>query len=76
MPGSSPEVEERKTATYPEITGPIDAEALRFTKSWHRYPDIHEAVWYRGINLGEVDEFILLPEVITALLEREERQRR
>lgn len=68
------EFEERKTAPYPGMD-PIDAEALRFTKSWHRYPGIHEAIWYRGVNLGEVDEYLLLPEVITALLEREERSR-
>jgi hypothetical protein len=66
------EFEERKNAEHPDAD-PIDTEALRFVKSWHRYPPIHEAMWYRGINLGEVDEYILFQEIMTAILEREER---
>ncbi|MBN2307953.1 MAG: hypothetical protein JXR94_03220 [Candidatus Hydrogenedentes bacterium] len=69
------EFQERKEAAYPDAD-PEDAEALRFVKSWHRYPPLHEALWYRGVNLGEVDEYLLLPEIITALLERDERRQR
>lgn len=69
------EFEDRKNAPYPDAE-PVDAEALRFVKSWHRHPALHEALWYHGVNLGEVDEYMLLPEVITALVERDERRRR
>ena len=64
------EFEERKTAEYTD--DPIDLEALRFVKSWHRYPPLHEAVWYKGVNLGEVGEYALIPEIITVLLQREQ----
>ena len=67
------EFELRKNATYSARTEPIDVEAMRFTQSWHRYPGFHEAMWYRGVNLGEADEFILMTDVVPALLEREKR---
>ncbi|MBI5094099.1 MAG: hypothetical protein HZB26_16860 [Candidatus Hydrogenedentes bacterium] len=66
------EFEELKHKPYPPEVDPLDAEALRFTKSWHRYPGIHSAIWYHGVNLGEVDEYMLICEVITALVEREQ----
>ena len=67
------EFDKRLNAKYPGAD-PIDARALRFVKSWHRYPVFHDALWYRGINLGEMAEYLLLPEVITALVEEEERR--
>lgn len=68
------EFEDLKRAAFQD-TDEIDTEALRFVKSWHRHPALHEAIWYHGVNLGEVDEYMLLPEVIAALLEREEQRR-
>jgi len=67
------EFRERKEDPYPDAD-PEDREALRFAKSWHRYPPLHEAVWYRGINLGEADEYYLIPEIVPALLERSQRR--
>ena len=69
------EFEEAKNAPFDRTADETDREALRFVKSWHRHPVLYDAIWYRGINLGEVNEFMLLPEVITALVEREERER-
>ena len=51
---------------------PVDAAALHFVKSWHQYPELQEALFYHGVNLGEVNEYLLLPEIITVLIEREE----
>jgi hypothetical protein len=65
------EYEERRTGDH-RAADDIDREALRFVKSWHRHPDVHDALWYHGVNLGEVDEYMLLPEVIAALIAREE----
>lgn len=64
------EFEEWRSQEYPG-RDPLDAEVLRFVKSWHRHPALHEVLWYRGVNLGEVDEYTLIPEVLTALVERE-----
>ena len=67
------EFEERKNQEYPD-RDPLDEEVLRFVKSWHRHPALHDLLWYRGVNLGEVDEYTLIPEVLTALVEREAKQ--
>ena len=65
------EFDQRRKAPYPQ-KDPIDAEALRFVKSWHRCPELHDVLWYKGVNLGEMDEYNLLPLVITALLDARE----
>ena len=67
------EFEERRDAPYPQAD-PLDREAMRFVKSWHRYPPLHDALWYRGVNLGEANEYLLFQEVMSILLEREKRQ--
>lgn len=66
------EFQERKQTAYPD-TDPTEVEALRFTKGWHRYPGVHSAMWYKGINLGEMDDYVLLGKVLKILLEREGR---
>lgn len=60
----------RRTEPYPDRSA-IDAMALRFIKSWHRHPDLHDLMWYKGVNLGEMDEYDTLPEVIAAIIENE-----
>lgn len=67
----SREFEELKNAPYPHADD-IDRKALQFTKSWHRHPALHDALWYRGINLGELDEFVLMQEVVRILVEQED----
>ena len=67
------EFEDLKNKPYGPEVDPLDAEAMRFVKSWHRYPGIHQAIWYHGVNLGETDEYMLIGEVISALVEREKR---
>jgi hypothetical protein len=50
-----------------------DAEeraALRLVKSWHRHPALHDALWRGGVNLGELDEYVLVSPVLEALLHR------
>ena len=64
------EFDERKNASYPDAD-PIDGDTLRFVKSWHRHPALHEALWYHGVNLGEMGEYMLIPEVISTLVEHE-----
>ncbi|HIJ72894.1 MAG TPA: hypothetical protein HPP83_02225, partial [Candidatus Hydrogenedentes bacterium] len=54
-------------------TDPVDAEAVRFTKNWHRHRAFHDALWCRGVNLGETDEYLLFPEVLGALIDQEKR---
>ena len=48
------EFEERKNAPCPGAD-PEDVEILRFVKSWHRYPPIHEAI---NLNLKSTGHFI------------------
>jgi len=66
---------ERRDDPAPGLSD-ADAAAMRFVRSWHRFPALHENVWYRGISLGEVLEWALIPEVIAALAEDEDRQDR
>ncbi|MCP4642446.1 MAG: hypothetical protein GY851_18520 [bacterium] len=63
------EFEERKSTAWSE--DPVDNKALQFVKSWHRHPAVHEAVWYKGVNLGEMAEYALIPEMMTVLVDRE-----
>lgn len=62
------EFDQRKKMPYPDLPA-LEGEAMRFVKSWHRYPPLHDALWYRGINLGEMDEYDLFPDVLSALVE-------
>ena len=64
------EFEERNAAPYADRT-PLDAEALRITNAWHRHPAVHESVWHYGVNLGEMSEYLLLPDVVKFLVARE-----
>ncbi len=52
-----------------------DVDAVRFVTSWHRFPDLHDVLWYRDVNLGEVLEWALTPEVIAILAARDEKGR-
>lgn len=61
------EFEERKSRAVPDAD-PEERETVQFVKSWHRYPAFHEAIWYRGINLGEADEYILVSPTLTSQL--------
>ena len=63
------EFEQRKEM---EVVGADQEEvhAVRFVKSWHRFPVFHDAIWYRGINLGEADEYILVNPILKALLKQ------
>lgn len=52
---------------------PADAEeqaALDLAKGWHRHPAFHAALWRRGVNLGELDHYVLVSPVLDALLRR------
>lgn len=69
----TPEFDARRQEPYPHADA-IDREALRFLKSWHRAPELQDVIWYRGVNLGEVDEYDLLPHIIRALVAEEERE--
>lgn len=64
---------EREVQAPPDADA-IDIQALRFVKNWHQYPGIKEALEYRGVNLGEMNEYLLLPEVITSLVELQEKE--
>ena len=64
------EFDELRNEVHPDAP-PLDREALRLVRSWHRDPAVHEAVWYQGVNLGEAVEFSLLPRIIRLLVERE-----
>ncbi|GMW01365.1 MAG: hypothetical protein AMXMBFR84_25020 [Candidatus Hydrogenedentota bacterium] len=48
----------------PLSMAPVDSEALRIARSWMHDPAIAEAVWFRDINLGEVLEYHLYPEIL------------
>ncbi len=69
----SHEYQKRQEATFPGRSE-LDQEALRFIKSWHRHPALQDLLWYRGINLGEVDEFDMFPEILELLVDRAERE--
>lgn len=71
----TPEYEARREAPYADAD-PIDREALRFLKSWHRAPELQDILWYRGVNLGEADEYDVLPHIIRTLVALEEQDRR
>ena len=62
------EYEKRQSDPHQDRS-PLDQEALRLVKSWHRHPALHDLLWYKGVNLGEVDEFDLLPEIIAWMAE-------
>lgn len=47
---------------------PEELEAFRFVKAWHRHPLLHDALWYQGVNLGELDEYILFSPVLKVFL--------
>lgn len=64
------EFRDRRDAPHDDAD-PIAAQTLGFVKSWHRYPPLHDALWFRGVNLGEADEYILFQEVMSALLARD-----
>lgn len=51
-----------------------EAEARRLVQAWHRYPSLHNALWFHGINLGEMDEPALLPAVLHTLIAHSRRQ--
>ncbi len=59
---------EARDAEY-AASSPSDLEALQVVKSWHRYPAIRKAVWYRGLNLGELIEYHLIEDLIPILAE-------
>jgi len=67
------EFDKRRNAPHSDCTE-MDQEALRFIKSWHRAPELHDILWYKGVNLGEVDEYDTFPEVVKALIDREARE--
>jgi hypothetical protein len=48
----------------------VEQEALRFVKSWHRLSALHAFLWYRGVNLGEMDEFQQYSDVLPHFVER------
>jgi hypothetical protein len=52
---------------------PIDKAALRFVKSWHRHPVLRDTLTYQGVNLGELDEFVLIQKIIPILVAAEGR---
>lgn len=52
---------------------PPDAQeetALHLAKGWHAHPAFHEALWRRGVNLGELDHYVLVSPLLEALLRR------
>lgn len=59
--------EARANAEHPDKDS-LDAEAYRFVTSWHRHPQLHDALWYHGVNLGEVDEYVLMQEIVAILV--------
>ena len=63
------EFEQRKEMEVVDAE-PEEVHAVRFVKSWHRFPAFHDAIWYHGVNLGEVDEYILVNPTLTALLKQ------
>lgn len=65
------EFEQRRDTAHAGLTS-VEAEAVRFVKSWHRHPALREALWYRGVNLGEVNEFALFADIFPVLAEHPE----
>lgn len=65
--------EARRQRAYPDREA-IDVAALRFVKSWHRHPGLNGALGYRGVNIGEVDEFVLIQRIIPVLVHEEARR--
>ena len=64
--------EEFRQKSRQEIPGAdaVEQEALCFVKSWHRQPELHPFLWYRGVNLGEMDEFQQYSDVLPHFVER------
>jgi len=60
---------EETTESYPDAC-PEENEAFRFVRNWHRTPELHDAIWYKGLNLGELNEYVLFSAVLKALLRR------
>lgn len=50
-----------------EHVAPEDQPAMEFVTSWHGHPSLHDALWYRGVNIGEMFEWNLVQEVIPLL---------
>lgn len=39
-----------------------EERALRFAREWYRHPDVQDALWCDGVNLGEMLEYdVYLP---------------
>lgn len=47
-----------------------DRETLRFTRTWHQFPPVADALTYDGVNLGELMEVTLLHKVLPHMLEQ------
>lgn len=60
--------EEAKSRDYPSAETPIETAALRFTHSWSSWPPLHLLLHYRGVNLGETNEYHLFPKALADLL--------
>ena len=63
------EFEQRKSASFDGITSSIDEQMMQLVRSWHRHPCIAPALWYRGVNMGEMLEWALIPHVMESLLD-------
>lgn len=50
---------------------PLQREVLAFIRSWHRIPEIEEALWCHGVNLGEAAEYLLYDPVLAVLRRHE-----
>lgn len=46
---------------------PADKEVMRLVWSWHRFPEFDDALWFDDLNLGEMLEWAITPDVIRAL---------
>jgi hypothetical protein len=47
----------------------VDRHAQAIAYSWHRHPTVAAHLWYRGVNLGEMVEYSVIPRLVAAFLE-------
>ena len=57
------EFELLRHGTLMDVSG-ADLLAFQIVKSWHRHPAVMDALWYHGINTGEMLEYLYFQEVI------------
>jgi len=46
---------------------PVDVTAMALAREWPHWPELHDVLWYRGVNLAEADEYLLFAGTMEAL---------